>query len=145
VTEPIYDGGTPTTDFSTTETGAIDYTSPAGMVRLNITDIADNTADRLFSDDQLTAFLTMAGENINRASAKALRVIAASEVLVGKVIRTQAGTSTDGAKVSAELRALAAEYEAQADAAEPADEGFFDVIGYCPPPSSPEGAEMRWY
>lgn len=144
MTEPIYDGGTPTTDFSTTEAGLIDYSSPAGMVRLNITDIAANPADRLFDDAQLTAFLTMSGENVNRASARALRVIAASEVLVGKVIRTQAGTSTDGAKVSAELRALAAVYDGQADTADAtADASVFEII-----PSDcfkPEGAEMRWY
>ena len=144
MTEPIYDGGTPTTDFSTTETGAIDYTSPAGMVRLNITDVADNPADRIFDDAQLTAFLTLAGENINRASARALRVIAASEVLIGKVIRTQAGTSTDGAKVSAELRALADSYDAQANAEDSAAvEGFFDVVPFdgC---YKPEGAEWRY-
>jgi len=144
VTEPIYDGGTPTTDFSTTEAGAIDYTSPAGMVRLNITDIATDPADRLFGDDQLTAFLTMSGENVNRASARALRVIAASEVLVGKVIRTQAGTSTDGAKVSAELRALAATYDAAANEADAAaDASVFEIVS--PGYPKPEGAEMRWY
>jgi hypothetical protein len=140
----INDGGTPTTDFSTTETGAIDYTSPAGMVRLNITDVADNPADWIFDDAQLTAFLTLAGENINRASARALRVIAASEVLIGKVIRTQAGTSTDGAKVSAELRALADSYDAQANAEDSASvEGFFDVVPFdgC---YKPEGAEWRY-
>lgn len=144
MTDPIYDGGTPTTDFSTTETGAIDYSSPAGMVRLNITDIATTPADRLFDDAQLTAFLTMSGENVNRASARALRVIAASEVLVGKVIRTQAGTSTDGAKVSAELRALAAVYDGQADTADAeADASVFEVVAPCF--DKPEGAEMRWY
>lgn len=143
MTDPIYDGGTPTTDFSTTETGAIDYSSPAGMVRLNITDIATTPADRLFDDAQLTAFLTMSGENVNRASARALRVIAASEVLVGKVIRTQAGTSTDGAKVSAELRALAAVYDAQADTADAeADASVFEVVTPCY--DKPEGAEWRF-
>lgn len=142
MTSPIYDGGTPTTDFSTTEDGRIDYASPAGMVRLNITDTADAPTDRLFTDEQLTAFLTQAGENINRASAKALLVIAASEVLLGKKIRTQ-DLSTDGPAVSAELRALAAQLIAEADAADAAaDGGFFDVVplgyeGRC------EGEEWR--
>ena len=138
-----YDGGTPDSDFSTTD-GVIDYTLPLGKVRLLITDTSDLVADRLFTDDQLDAFLDMRGGNVHRTAAQALRVIAASEVLVGKVIRTQAGTSTDGAKVSAELRALAAEYDAQADAADADSEGFFDVVGFCPP-SSAEGEEMRWY
>lgn len=143
MTSPIYDGGTPTTDFSTNEDGSIDYSSPAGMVRLNITDVADAPADRLFTDAQLTAFLTQSKENINRASARALRVIAASEVLIGKKIRTQAGTSTDGPAVSAELRALAALYETQADADDAsAAEGFFDVVGFYPARPA-EGEEWR--
>ena len=138
-----YDGGTPASEFSTTD-GVIDYTTPGGQVRLLITDTAPAQADWLFTEDQISAFLNMHGDNVYRAASQALRVIAASEVLVGKVIRTQAGTSTDGSKVSAELRALAAQYDAQADSAEPADEGFFDVIGYCPP-STAEGVEARWY
>jgi hypothetical protein len=121
----------------------IDYSTPAGKVRLYITDTDDTPANRLFTDAQLTVFLNMNGDNVYRASAQALRVIAASEVMVGKVIRTQAGTSTDGAKVSAELRALAAEYDAQANADDSSTaEGFFDVVpfGY---PCKPEGAEWR--
>jgi hypothetical protein len=143
MTEPIYDGGTPDSEFSTTE-GVIDYSTAAGKVRLYITDTDDTPANRLFTDDQLTVFLNMNGDNIYRASAQALRVMAASEVMVSKVIRTQAGTSTDGAKVSAELRALAAEYDAQANAEDSAAvEGFFDVIPFGDP-GKPEGAEWRY-
>ena len=138
-----YDGGTPASEFSTTD-GTIDYTTPGGQVRLLITDTAPDQADWLFTEDQLSAFLNMHADNVYRAASQALRVIAASEVLVGKVIRTQAGTSTDGAKVSAELRALAAEFDAQANAGDSAVvEGFFDVVPFSPY-SGPEGAE-RWY
>lgn len=136
-----YDGGTPDTEFSTTD-GVIDYSTLAGQVRLYITDTDDAPANRLFTDDQLTVFLNRNGDNVYRASAQALRVIAASEVLVGKVVRTQAGTSTDGAKVSAELRALAAEYDAQANAEDAAAvEGFFESfpLGY----ETREGEEWR--
>lgn len=142
MTSPVYDGGTPESDFSTTD-GAIDYTLPLGQVRLLITDIADATADRIFTDPQLDAFYTLCGENVNRTAAKALRVIAASEVLTSKVIRTQ-DRSTDGAKVSAELRALAAEHEAQADAEDAAaDGGFLEIIPFgCS--TKPEGAEWRY-
>lgn len=142
MTEPILDGGAPDSEFSTTD-GVIDYATPAGQVRLYITDTDDNPAKRLFTDPQLTVFLNRNGDNVYRAAAQALRVIAASEVLVGKVIRTQAGTSTDGAKVSAELRALADSYDAQASADGADVEGFFDVVpfgGDC----KPEGAEWRY-
>jgi hypothetical protein len=143
VTEPIYDGGTPTTDFSTTD-GVIDYGTLAGQVRLYITDTDDTPANRLFTDAQLTVFLNSKGDNVFRAAAQALRVIAASEVMVGKVIRTQAGTSTDGAKVSAELRALAAEYDAQANADDSAAvDGFFDVIPFGDI-GKPEGTEWGY-
>lgn len=138
-----YDGGTPVSEFSTTD-GAIDYTTAAGQVRLLITDTAADPADWLFTEDQLSAFLNMNADNVYRASAQALRVIAASEVLVGKVIRTQAGTSTDGAKVSAELRALAADYDTRAALEAAAEEGsVFDIVSPVYP--KPEGAEMRWY
>lgn len=142
MSEPVFDGGTPASEFSTTA-GTIDYATAAGQVRLLITDTAADPADWLFTEDQISAFLNMHADNVYRAASQALRVIAASEVLVGKVIRTQAGTSTDGAKVSAELRALAAEYDAQADAGDSAEvEGFFDVVPFdgC---YKPEGAEWR--
>jgi hypothetical protein len=137
-----YDGGTPDSEFSTTD-GVIDYSTAAGQVRLYITDTDDTPTNRLFTDAQLTVFLNRNSDNVYRAAAQALRVIAASEVLVGKVIRTQAGTSTDGAKVSAELRALAAEYDGQANADDSAAvEGFFDVVPFgCT--TKPEGAEWR--
>lgn len=143
MSEPAFDGGTPASEFSTTD-GMIDYETAAGKVRLLITDTAADPADWLFTEDQISAFLNMHADNVYRASSQALRVVAASEVLVGKVIRTQAGTSTDGAKVSAELRALAAEYDAQADTDDADVQGFFDVVPFdgC---YKPEGAEMRWY
>jgi hypothetical protein len=136
-----YDGGTPESDFSTTE-GAIDYTTPLGQVRLLITDTTDDPADWLFTDDQLDAFYTLAGENVNRTAAKALLVIAASEVLISKKIRTQ-DLSTDGPAVSAELRALAKVLTDEAAATDAAAESFFDVtpFGYG---THAEGEEYRW-
>ena len=57
-----------------------------------------------------------------------LRTIAASEVLVSKKIQSQ-DLSTDGPAVSAELRALAREWDAKADALEAAADGG-GFIGY---------------
>ena len=119
---------------------AIDYTEPLGQVRLLITDTAEDPAEQLFEDQQIIAFLALRGENVNRAAAKALLVIAASEVLLSKKIRTQ-DLSTDGPAVSAELRALAAQLVAEADGDE-AEAPFFDVIGFRPY-CGPEGVEAR--
>jgi hypothetical protein len=140
--DEIIDGGTASSDFSTTD-GGIDYRLPLGKVRLLITDVAPDPADWLFTDDQLDAFLELNDGSVLRTAAQALVVIATSENLLGKKIRTQSGTSTDGPAVSAELRALAGTYEARADTADAAAaEGFFDVVpfgSYC----KPEGAEWR--
>ena len=82
----------------------------------------------LISFDQLDAMYQAAGGSVERTVASALRTIAASEVLVSKKIQSQ-DLSTDGPAVSAELRALAREWDAKADALESAaaDTGF---IGY---------------
>jgi hypothetical protein len=121
---------------------SIDYTEPLGQVRLLITDVAEEPAEQLFNDEQLKAFLTMCGDNVNRAAARALLVMAASEVMVSKVIRTQ-DRSTDGAKVSAELRALAGVLAEAADTEDAATDGpFFDVVPFYPGPG-PEGGEYR--
>lgn len=118
---------------------AIDYTSPLGLVRLNITDLDE--AAPLLSDDMITGLLAASDENINRATARALRIIATSEVLVSKKIRTQ-DLSSDGPAVAAELRAQADEYEARAVA----EDGSASFAGYIAPvPAAPhEAEEYRW-
>lgn len=115
--------------------------SDVELVRLNITDLATDPAQRLFTDDQLQGWLDANNGSVNRATYRALITIAASEVLVSKKIRTQ-DLTTDGPAVSAELRALAATYKADADAEDEADGSFFEVIpfGYA---GKPEAAEWR--
>lgn len=121
---------------------AIDYTEPIGQIRLLITDLSEDPTEQLFSEQQLQAFLGMCADSVNRAAARALLVMAASEVMISKVIRTQ-DRSTDGAKVSAELRALAGVLAAAADAEDAAAAGsFFEVIPLALP-SGPEGVEYR--
>lgn len=101
---------------------------PPGLVdqvRVLIVDV--DTASPLFTDDQLRTYLSLNGDNVRRAAADALEAIAVSEVLVSKKIRTQ-DLSTDGPAVSAELRALAKQLRAQADADDDAQAWFgFDV------------------
>ena len=69
---------------------------------------------QVMSDAQLQGFLALYQGNYKRAAARALRTIAASEVLLAKKITTQ-DLSTDGPAVSAELRALADDLVREAD------------------------------
>lgn len=93
--------------------------------------IADPTGPKqLLSDEEITTALDRTGGSDLRAAARCLEAIAVSEVLVGKKIRTQ-DLSTDGPAVSAELRALAARYRAEADDADP-EAGAFDGFDLAP-------------
>lgn len=103
----------------------IDYATAAGQVRLLIADV--NEDDPLFTDAQLQGFLALEGDHVKRAAARALDVIAVSEVLVSKKIRTQ-DLQTDGPAVAKALREQALALRAEADADEAAEGSFFDVI-----------------
>jgi hypothetical protein len=99
-----------------------DYASVVGQIRLLIPDteqlenLADPTqADSyIFNDAQLQAFATLYANNVKRAAAQAKLVLATSEALINKVIRTYDFT-TDGAKLGAELRAQAKQLQEEAD------------------------------
>jgi hypothetical protein len=91
-----------------------------GRVRLLITDT--EAANEIFNDDEIDAFLSMMSNNVFRAAATALYQIAASEVLLLKVIKLLELT-TDGSKVADSLRALADSYQEKADIAEAAEAG----------------------
>jgi hypothetical protein len=105
-----------------------DYNTTIGQVRLLIPDVEQlaNLADPaaavayIFNDSQIQAFLTLYSNNVKRAAAQAKLVLATSEALINKVIRT-ADYTTDGAKLGAELRAQAADLKAEADKDEAED------------------------
>lgn len=101
------------------------------MVRLLIADTATDPADQLFTTEQVEAFLELEGV-VKLAAAQALDVIAVSEVLVSKVIKTQ-DLSTDGAKVAAELRARAKELRRQVADSEGDDDGGFTIVDFIDP------------
>lgn len=103
----------------------VDPGTDIGMVRLLATDVDEE--DPLFSDAQITAFLTLEGGSTRYAAAQALDTIATSETLVSKKIRTADGLSTDGPAVAAELRARATGLRAQASAGDSSDDG--DTLG----------------
>ena len=98
-----------------------DYATAVGQVRLLIPDVEQLTnpanptaaAEYIFDDHQIQAFLTLYANSIKRAAAQAKLVLATSETLISKVIRTD-DLQTDGAKLGAELRAQAKELRDQA-------------------------------
>jgi len=98
-------------------------------------------ATRIFRVDELADFLALEG-HVKMAAAQALDVIAASEALVSKKIRTQEGMTTDGPAVARELRARAAELRRQVDAGEGDAGGGFDVVDFADPHTRRLGAEL---
>lgn len=114
-----------------------DYATAVGQVRLLIPDTeqldnpADPTAEAayIFDDHQIQAFVSLYSNNVKRAAAQAKLVLATSEALINKVIRT-ADYTTDGAKLGAELRAQAKQLQDEADKddlADSYDESFIVV------------------
>jgi hypothetical protein len=98
------------------------YATAIGQVRLLIPDVEQlsNPADPdaaneyIFNDAQIQAFISLYSNNIKRAAAQAKLVLATSETLISKVIRTD-DLQTDGAKLGQELRAQAKELRDQAN------------------------------
>ena len=114
-----------------------DYATTVGQVRLLIPDTEQlldpsgtyDHGEYIFSDPQIQAFLTLYSNNVKRAAAQAKLVLATSEALINKVIRT-ADYTTDGAKLGAELRAQAKQLQDEADKddlADSYDESFIVV------------------
>lgn len=104
----------------------VDPTTAIGMVRLLTTDVDEE--DPLFTDAQISGFLTLEAQNTRLAAAQALDAIARSEALVSKKIRTQ-DLQTDGPAVAAELRASASELRRQVDEGfDGGADGGFDVV-----------------
>lgn len=108
---------------------AIDYDTPLGQVRALIADVDESNL--LLSDTQISAYLSIEHGRVKRAAAQALDVIATSEVLISKVIRTL-DLQTDGAKVAAELRARAASLREQDDDDDTGEPWAIDVIPFDP-------------
>lgn len=104
---------------------AYDVTTPLGRVRLLIN---DTSADPVFADTDVAAFLEMEDGHVKRAAALAYEVIAGDEALASKVIRTQ-DLATDGPKTAAVLLQQAQRWRDQADKTDDdADEGFFAIV-----------------
>ena len=109
-------------------------------IRLHLTDLGP---DYLLSDQDLKALYTDSGQSVARTVASGLRTIAASELLVSKKISTQ-DLTTDGPAISAELRALAREWDAKADAEQEVEPSAFSGFIGGAPATRREGVEYRW-
>lgn len=81
-----------------------DPTTTEGVVRLLIGDTNTGDADaQIFSDAEITAFLSLEGGVVRLAAASALEAMARSELMLLKVIKIM-DVQTDGAAVARELR-----------------------------------------
>lgn len=114
-----------------------DYTTAIGQVRLLIPDTEQlanpvdpsAAASYLFSDPQIQALLSLYSNNIKRSAGQAKLILATSEALINKVIKTN-DLSTDGAKLAAELRAQATMLMAEADKDDAEDSyDSFTIVG----------------
>lgn len=113
-------------------------TADVRLVRLWTADLGEG-ADQLLTDQQYQDLIDANDGGLRLAAADALDIMAASEVLVSKKIRTQT-LATDGPAVSAELRALADRHRAAAGAAE-ADS--FEIVPTLAADCAPEHTD-RW-
>jgi hypothetical protein len=123
-----------------------DYSSVIGQIRLLVPDTEQltpasdpsGTAEYLFDDHQIQAFASLYSNNVKRAAAQAKLVLATSEALINKVIKTY-DLSTDGAKLGAELREQAKFLFAEADKDDQYDVyDSFQVVG------NTEGWDNSW-
>lgn len=107
----------------------IDYSTPAGQVRLLIPDIDE---EHLILDGaQIDAFLRMEGGNVKLAAAQALDAIASSEALIAKAIST-GDLQTNGPAVAQELRARAAELRRQVAEGDSDDAVGLQIVDFDP-------------
>ncbi len=115
---------------------ASDVTSGLARIRLLIGDTV--SANALFQDEEIAAFLALNDDDVRLAAAQALDAMAANQVMILKVI-TQNGISTNGAAVAQALRAQAAELrrqatiEAQGEDAEDAPWDWAETVGTADP------------
>lgn len=117
---------------------------PIATLRLLINDPTGDPYDGgttpVFTDPEITNFLTLESGNIKRAAAQALDVIASNEALVAKVI-TDRQITTNGDRVAKAIRDHANQLRAQADADDAKDgvEDYFDIIPNCSYPNGYSG------
>lgn len=109
----------------------VNFSSDTGKVRVLLGDTeAENVVDGVgdymyFGDDEIGAFLTMYGENVKLASARALETIAGSQALLLKSWSSD-DLSVNGDKIAESLRKLAAQLREEALQEESSE--YFNMI-----------------
>jgi hypothetical protein len=127
-----------------------DFTTLVGKVRALTGDTVQridpdapaDPAEYLFSDDQITAYLSIENDNVHFAAAACLSVLATNEALVSKKIRTEAGLQTDGPAVAKALQDAAKELRVLGHEADMAAGFGFEIVDYTDADTNPFG--VRW-
>lgn len=125
------------------------YAAGVGQVRLLIpdSDTFDGTVDTdyLFSDDQITALLSLYSDSVRRSAAAAIDIIANDQVLLYKVVRTD-DLSVNGAEVADALRkrAQSLREEAKAYDGQELEDSFQIVYPLDSDNFLPEGVPPVW-
>lgn len=102
----------------------LDETTDIGAVRMIIQDV--DVEQAMFSDAGIRKLLGMNDDDVRLAAAAALDIMASSQAMILKVIRTL-DLSTDGASVARALREHAAQLRRDAEMADGGEEGgLFD-------------------
>lgn len=109
----------------------VNFSSDTGKVRVLLGDTeAENVVDGVgdymyFGDDEIGAFLTMYGDNVKLASARAMETIASSQALLLKSWSSD-DLSVNGDKIAESLRKLAAQLREEALQEESSE--YFNMI-----------------
>ncbi len=109
----------------------VNFSSDTGKVRVLLGDTeAENVVGGVgdymyFGDDEIGAFLTMYGENVKLASARAMETIASSQALLLKSWSSD-DLSVNGDKIAESLRKLAAQLREEALQEESSE--YFNMI-----------------
>lgn len=111
----------------------IDYTTPAGRVRLLAADTAaDTLGEQLFTDDQIDAFLVLEGGDVRLAAAQALDTVASSKALLARKAKI-GNLSVDETTSARELSARASALRKQAaEAGSDPTISPIDIVDYDP-------------
>ncbi len=102
-----------------------DPETPLGTVRLLCTDRDPDY--EIFSDEEITVFLSLNEQDVRLAAAMALDQIAASQALILKYIEVN-GLKTNGQAVANALHQQAESLRAQAAAEAAEDDDYIDII-----------------
>jgi len=109
----------------------VDFDSDTGKVRVLLgdtvaTDVTMGIGEYLyFSDDEIEAFLSLYGDNVKLAAARAMEVIASSQALLLKSWSSD-DLTVNGDRIAESLRKIAAQLRAEAIAEESAE--YFNLV-----------------